>query len=194
MNKAMKKAIVILILIAVLGCSSEKKNSTKYVQHRIEFLNWNVNIPDNYESVSFDDYKELVKEGYTDSVFVANKMVQIDNFKNNFQDYAMFCDKNNFENNITIVSMLNPKPDEFIRDQLASMVHTDLKARGEADGYVYKPIENRLIDNWLIKIKGKKTFSDLDVVIYRTSYMASNFAAYVFNNQKDMDFQKELTE
>ena len=89
--------------------------------------------------------------------------------------------------------MLNPKPTDGIKKFLAGQIHSDLKEKGKVQNYVYSPMENRLINNWLIKIKGRKEYLDLDVTIYQTSYMASNFGAYVFNTSKDLDFEKELT-
>lgn len=190
----MKKLILILFSVILLNCSKKKNISVKYVQHKIEFLNWNLDMPDNYISVSFDDYKTLIKENYTDSIFVASKISQINNFKRNFKVYAMFLDKKNFENNVTIVQMFNPRPNKIVKNQLARMIHLDSKEKGEFNNYIYSPIENRLINDWLIKIKGKKEYKELGVMIYQTSYMASNFGAYVFNTKNEIDFEKELTE
>ncbi len=90
--------------------------------------------------------------------------------------------------------MFNPRPNKILKNQLARIIHSNLKDKGKTDNYDYKPIENRIINEWLIKVKGKKVYNELGTIIYQTNYMASNFGAYVFNTKAEIDFEKELTE
>ncbi len=190
----MKKSTLLFISILLFNCSEKKKDTIKHVKHNIEFLNRNLNIPENYISINFDDYQSIIKENYTDSIFVASKISQIENLKSKFHNYVMFCDKNNIENTLIIVEMINPQPNKIIKNKLARLIHSELKEKGKINNYSYKPMENRILNDWLIKIKGKKEYHDLGVSVYQTSYMASNFGVYVFNANKEMDFEKELTE
>jgi hypothetical protein len=189
----MKKVTLLIILSVVIGCSDKKETNNEYVKHYIEFLKRDINIPKNYLSVSFDEYKNIIAENYTDSIFVANKVSSINRFVDNFEDYVMFVDKNNIENIVSIVPMLNSKPNRFTAKTLGRGLHANMKEQGKEQGYVYKPMENKLINNWLIKIKGEKEYKDLGFSIYQTSYMASSFAAFVFNRNKDLDFEKVFT-
>lgn len=190
----MKKIIFLCATILFLSCSPKKGKTYNSVKYDIHFLNWSLNIPENYVMVSFDNYKDLISESYTDSTLIASKLVQIEHVKNTFENYAMFCDKDNFENTFTIVGMINPLSNSFINKQLATQIHSSLRENGKSQGYIYKPMENRLINGWLIKIKGEKYFKDSDISIYQTNYMSSNFGAFVSNTEKELDFEAVLTE
>ncbi len=93
----MKNLSLLLISFILFSCSNNKNSSMKYIKHNIEFLNLNISIPENYISISFDDYKTLVKQNFTDSIYIASKISQINKLKSNFQVYEMFCDKNDFK-------------------------------------------------------------------------------------------------
>ena len=191
----MKKILILLISVLFFHCSDNKKNSIRYVEHRIDFLNWNLNIPENYIAVSFEDYQAIVRESLSDSVLISDKIEKFENLKKTLSEpYALFCDKSNIENIFLINYMLNPRPDKFLKEELAVEFHSDFKNKGKTEGYTYKPIENRLINNWLIKIKGEKTYNDWDRSIYNTLYFSSNFGAIVINTDKEVDFERELTQ
>jgi len=190
----MKKLALLFILCAAIGCSDKKDTNEQYANYRIDFLNRDLNIPKNFLAMRFDHYKSLILENYEDSVFVANKISNINRFVHNFEDYVMFVDKNNIENLVTIVPMQNSKPNDFMAKMLGRELHADMKKKGEEQGYVYKAMQNRLINKWLIKVKGEKEYKDFGFSIYQTSYMASDFAAFVFNRDSDLDFEEVFTE
>tara|TARA_R110002073_G_scaffold14554_2_gene59370 strand:+ start:56650 stop:57225 length:576 start_codon:yes stop_codon:yes gene_type:complete len=191
----MKKITIVLISILFFSCSEKKKNSLKYVKHNIEFLNWNLNIPENYMSISFEEYNNIITESFSDSTMISNKIKNMEVLTNNISEhYVFFCDKNNIENTFLLTSMLNPIPNRYFKDQLARELHSDFRNKGEVEGYTYKAMENKLINKWLIKIKGEKKYPYPDKSIYNTIYFSNNFGAFVTSTNKDLDFEKEMTE
>ena len=189
----MKKILILIITISCLSCSNKKERKTNYIKHEISFLNWTINIPENYISISFEDYVKVIQETYSDSTFVSLKVKEIENMKMKFPDYTMLCDKNNTENTVIIVSMLNPRVNKFIKDELANLIIKGLRKKGEKENYIYRNIENKLINDWLIKVKGKMKYENSENPTYLTQYMASNFGVFVTNNEMKFDFEKELT-
>jgi len=190
----MKKILILIITISCLSCSNIKERKINYIKHEISFLNWTIKIPENYISITFEDYKKIIQETYSDSSFVNLKVKEIENMKMKFPDYTMLCDKDNTQNTVIIVSMFNPRVNKYIKDELANLIIKDMKNRGEKENYIYKNIENKLINNWLIKVKGKMKYENSENPTYLTQYMASNFGAFVANNEVKFDFEKILTE
>jgi hypothetical protein len=190
----MKKTLILLIVISFFSCLTKKEKKTEYLQHEIPFLNRRINLPKNYISISFTDYKNIIRESYTDTLFVNLKVREIEKMEIKFPDYSMFCDKNNFENTLLITFMFNLRINKFIKNEFADFIIKDLKNKGKKADFIYRNMENKLIDDWLIKVKGKKTYKNSENQIYITHYMASNFGAFVSVNEKEFDFEKELSE
>jgi hypothetical protein len=191
----MKRSIILLFCIFIFSCSKNKKTQTKYIKHNIEFLNWNLNIPENYISVSFEEYKNIVSESFNDSIALNKKLLSVEILEKKITTpYVFFIDKNNIENTLIINSMLNPIPNKYFKDEIAVELHSDFRKKGGTQGYIYKPIENKLINDWLIKIKGEKDFTELNRKIYNTIYFSNNFGAIVTSTNKELDFEKEMTE
>lgn len=188
----MKKITIVFISILLLSCS---KNNTeiKYIKHNIEFLNWKINIPENYVRISFEEYKRALSENYSDTIIIYNKIRKLENIERNTQPYAFFCDNENVENNFLIHFMSNPLPNKYLKNQIAKEIHSKNRIKGNEQGFIYKPMENKLINTWLIKIKGENKFNNENSV-YTTAYFSNNFGAYVSNTNKELDFEKELTE
>lgn len=190
----MKKTFILILIILCFSCSNNKVRKTNYTKHEISFLNWSINVPENYISISLEDYGKVIQENYLDTTFVNLKLKGIENMKMKFTDYTMLCDKNNIENTVIIVPMFNPKVNKFIKDKLADLIIMDLKNKGKKENYTYRNIENKLINNWLIKIKGKMKYENSENPTYLTQYMASNFGAFVTNSEMKFDFEKEFSE
>ena len=64
----MKKSIILLFCFFIFSCTKNEKTKVKYVKHKIEFLNWNLNIPENYILLSFDEYKNIIEDNSSDSI------------------------------------------------------------------------------------------------------------------------------
>ena len=191
----MKRIVIILITILFFNCSKENKSSVKYVNHTIEFLNWNLNIPENYIPLSFDEYQNIISKNFTDSITISNKISKIEVLNNNIDGpYKFFCDKNNIDNTLIIIKMLNQIPNKYLKSKIALEVHSDFRKKAKTQGFIYKPLENKLINNWLIKIKGEKEYIETGKSIFNTVYYSNNFGAVITSNNKDLDFEKELTE
>jgi hypothetical protein len=60
-NLRMKKTLILLIVISFFSCFTKKEKKTEYLQHEIPFLNRRINLPKNYISISFTDYKKRYK-------------------------------------------------------------------------------------------------------------------------------------
>ena len=158
-------------------------------------MNWNLNIPENYFSVSFEEYKNVITESFNDSISINKKLLSVGILEKTINTpYVLFIDKNNIENVLIINSMLNPIPNKYLKDEMATKLHNDFREKGGNQGFTYKPMENKLINNWLIKIKGEKDFYELNRKTYNTIYFSNNFGAIVVNDNKEFDFEKELTE
>jgi hypothetical protein len=189
----MKKYLILIIGISLLSCSNKNNNKISYKKHNLEFLNWNINIPENYVRITFEDYKKKILENYSDSIYISNKIKQIENFESSDEPYAFFSDTANIENIFIIYFMLNEIPNKILKNEIANEIHSNFKEKGIAQDYEYKPMENKLINDWLIKIKGENKFESKKTT-YSTVYFSSNFGAYVSSTNKELDFEKELTE
>jgi hypothetical protein len=187
-----KKLILLVLGISLFSCSNKKENNVSYQKHNLEFLNWNINIPENYVRATFEDYKKTIFETSSDSIYLLSKISQIENIQINAESYALFYDNKNIENMFFINFMLNQQPNEILKNQIANELHSNQRRKGKENGFKYKPLENRLINNWLIKIKGEKINNKNTT--YITFYFSSNFGAYVLHLEKELDFEKELTE
>ena len=191
----MKKLIILLVCIFTFSCSKNERVKIKYVKHNIKFLNWNLSIPENFFSVSFEEYKNVITESFDDSISINKKLLSVGILEKTINTpYVLFIDKNNIENVLIINSMLNPIPNKYLKDEIATELHNDFREKGKNQGFTYKPMENKLINNWLIKIKGEKDFYELNRKTYNTIYFSNNFGAIVVNDNKEFDFEKELTE
>ena len=191
----MKKSIILLFCILLFSCSKNEKTKVKYVKHKIEFLNRNINIPENYIPISFDEYKNIIQDNFSDSIIISNKISGIDVLNENINgEYAFFCDKNNIDNTFIIMQMLNETPNKYLKNEIAIELHSDLRKKSKTQGYIYKPMENKLINDWLIKIKGEKEHKETGNSIFNTIYYSNNFGAVVTSTNKELDFEKEMTE
>jgi hypothetical protein len=188
-----RKKIIILFISIILFSCSKKNKEIKYAKHNIEFLNWKINIPENYVRITFDEYKRVISENYIDTIFISNRIRALENIERNTETYAFFCDNENIENIFIIHFMLNPFHNKNLKNQIAKEIHSINRIKGKEQGYIYEPMENKLINDWLIKIKGKKKF-DNENSTYITAYLSKSFRAYVSNENKELDFEKELTE
>jgi hypothetical protein len=153
-----------------------------------------INIPKNYVPISFEDYSKLIKENYSDSIYVNLITREMENFKIAFPVYSMIYDTHNVENKLLITYMSNPKVNKFTKDELANYLIKEMKKKGANEQFTYQNMESRLINDWLIKIKGKVKYSNFEKPKYLTQYMASNFGAFVTSEKAEFDFEKELTE
>lgn len=194
MKSTIKRLVIIIIGVLLFNCADKKAKKANYVEHHIGFLNRIIKMPENYFSVSLDDYQKIIQESYTDSTLANSKILQIENMKANFHEYAFFLDEENIDNTFVIVSMPNPKPDRSIKNMLVRNIIASMRSKGKIQGFIYKNMENRFIDNWLIKIKGEKRYNDSEISVYATQYLAVNFGAFVSSLDKDVDFEDVLTE
>ena len=191
----MKKSIILLFCFFIFSCTKNEKTKVKYVKHKIEFLNWNLNIPENYILLSFDEYKNIIEDNSSDSITKSNKISRIEVLFDKINgEYAFFCDRNNTDNTFIIMQMLNQIPNEYLKNEIAIELHSEFRKKSKSQGYIYKPIENRLRNDFLIKIKGEKEYIKTGKSIFNTIYYSTNFGAVVTSENKELDFEKEMTE
>ena len=189
----MKKIQLLLIVFIIISCSGKKEDTTERTIHNIEFLNWQLPMPKKYARITFDQYQIIIKESYDDSTYVAMRINQIEKSKNMFGNYAMFCDTTDIRNTVTILEMGNPKPNDYLGRTLSKKIHADSRKKGKLENFVYKPLNNRLIQGWIFKIKGERYYQEEDFYMYQTTYMAKDFGAFAIHVDKEIDFEKEFT-
>jgi len=194
----MKKLLILIITICLVNCSDKKEDKTIYKNHEIPFLNASIKLPENYDLITLEEYGEIIKNNYSDTLFIKNKLLSIEQFKLNHIEYLMFCDNENIDNNITIVPAINPTVNEWVKEKLADYIISSMRDRGNDENFKYKNLQNKLIDERMIKIKGKIVYDKTsEKGFYSTQYLANGwaigFSAFV-NNSSDVDFEKELTE
>lgn len=190
----MKKIQIVLVFLLIVGCSGKEKVKKDYVMHEIDFLNRTLPVPKNYQRITFDEYQTIIKESYDDPAFIEGFVNGVENLKQMFDSYALFCDQDDIRNTLTIFRMDNPKPNDYFGRVVSKQIHAQMKRAGELEGYVYKPLNNRLINGWLFKIKGERHYKEQDMYMYQTTYMAHKFGAYAVHMDKEMDFEEEFTQ
>ena len=179
----------------IFSCTKNEKTKVKYVKHKIEFLNWNLNIPETIFFLVLMNTKILLR--IIPQILLQNQikfqelkfyLIKLDG------EYAFFCDRNNTDNTFIIMQMLNQIPNEYLKNEIAIELHSEFRKKSKSQGYIYKPIENRLINDFLIKIKGEKEYIKTGKSIFNTIYYSTNFGAVVTSENKELDFEKEMTE
>ena len=176
-----------------ISCSNKNEKKIKYHKLNIDFLNATIELPENYNLITLDEFGEILGQSELDSVIIEKRLKGISEMKNKDTPFIMFCDNNNIENNIFITPSFNMYINKNTVREVGVYITNYMKAREQNENLLYSRIENRFYeDSEMIKIKGKLTrYNNSDTFIYNTFYVTYRFTAFV-NNYESYDFEKEL--
>lgn len=193
----MRPTLLLLSLILIIGCKSEKKetlsenNNTKL--HLIEFLKTQIHFPANYEKTSIDKVTETFTQIPTPNGYEASYMNGLQNLKNFNVEFEVFCEKENYMNSIWFMLGEYIPLDKSMVSTYVTMLEQTLLPQTEKFGIEYNRLERKFISNKntkIIKVKYEQILNGNKR--YLTQYLVTHKLktfSFVVSNEKNVDYQ-----
>lgn len=193
----MKKILLLLTLLLIIGCKSDKKEtlsgSNDTELHLIEFLGTEIHFPKNYEKTNLEEVSEIFRQIPTPNGYEAAYTNGLQNLKNFDAEFEIFAEKQNYMNSIWFMNGEYIPLDKSIVNTYVNMVEQQLLPQKEKFGIEYNRLESKFLTNKntkAIKVKYEQKINDQKRYLtqYLVTYKLKTFS-FIVSNEKNIDHQ-----
>ncbi len=190
----MKKLLLLLLLLGITNCDSNQKKRSNTVDksnfHRVEFLDMNVFLPDNFKKSSYEAYTELIKNETDLDTLTNYELERLNNLKQMDDGHELFIYDGDYLNTITFQSSpyfdFDKSAVSFYVNQLESINFVEPRSRG----IEFDRLESKFLkygNSKIIKVKYRQTFGNKIRFLtqYIITYKLKTFGITVTNQYGD---------
>ncbi|WP_106791565.1 hypothetical protein [Aquimarina sp. Aq78] len=197
----MKKILLLLIVILVVGCEFLPKESkfskfSKFSKNTIEFRNNTIVLTSGYSKTSPEEFKNRLDSLENKPKFKKVALHELKKIEDKKVDFELFVDENNVENYVFIYTCDFYQFDEHRAARVVAALNDQLQDESNVQEVKYKRIHGRFFftpTSKVVKLKYLKAYKKDRK--FQTEYIVASKSGGIgllISNLEDIDFESSI--
>ncbi|EZH72480.1 hypothetical protein ATO12_23825 [Aquimarina atlantica] len=194
----MKKILLLLIVILVVGCEFLPKESkfSKFSKNTIEFRNNTIVLTSAYSKTSPEEFKSRLDSLKNKPKFKKVALHELKKIEDKKVDFELFVDQNNVENYVFIYTCDFYQFDEHRAARVVAALNDQLQDESNIQEVKYKRIHGRFFftpTSKVVKLKYLKAYKKDRK--FQTEYIVASKSGGIgllISNLEDIDFESSI--
>ncbi len=194
----MKKILLLLIVILIVGCEFLPKESRfyKFSKNTIEFRNNTIVLTSGYSKTSPEEFKNRLDSLENKPKFKKVALHELKKIENKKVDFELFVDENNVENYVFIYTCDFYQFDEHRAARVVAALNDQLQDESNVQEVKYKRIHGRFFftpTSKVVKLKYLKAYKKDRK--FQTEYIVASKSGGIgllISNLEDIDFESSI--
>ncbi|WP_024769644.1 hypothetical protein [Aquimarina macrocephali] len=197
----MKKILLLLIVILIVGCEflpkeSKFSNFSKFSKNTIEFRNNTIVLTSGYSKTSPEEFKNRLDSLENKPKFKKVALHELKKIEDKKVDFELFVDENNVENYVFIYTCDFYQFDEHRAARVVAALNDQLQDESNVQEVKYKRIHGRFFftpTSKVVKLKYLKAYKKDRK--FQTEYIVASKSGGIgllISNLEDIDFESSI--
>ncbi|PKV49005.1 hypothetical protein ATE84_1021 [Aquimarina sp. MAR_2010_214] len=194
----MKKILLLLIVILVVGCEFLPKESkfSKFSKNTIEFKNNTIVLTSGYSKITPEKFRNRLDSLENKPKFKKVALHELKKIEDKKVDFELFVDENNVENYVFIYTCDFYQFDEHRAARVVAALNDQLQDESNVQEVKYKRIHGRFFftpTSKVVKLKYLKAYKKEKK--FQTEYIVASKSGGIgllISNLEDIDFESSI--